>query len=135
MSRYFVDAGHLIALINPKDQWHRRSIEIDLKISNSDLVTTEEVLTELLNFYCESGEYMRSLAAKLARETLLNIRVTVVSSIETSFIEALDLYEARPDKGYSLTDCISMNVCKASGVSEILTNDDHFRQEGFVLLL
>ena len=43
----------------------------------------------------------------------------------------LELYEARLDKGYSLADCVSMNVMKAEGLTEILTNDEHFTQEGF----
>ena len=48
-----------------------------------------------------------------------------------SFLAGLDLYEARLDKGYSLTDCISVNTMRAEGVADVLTNDVHFRQEGF----
>jgi uncharacterized protein len=44
------------------------------------------------------------------------------------------LYEARPDKGYSLTDCRSMVALRALGISEALTNDHHFTQEGFAIL-
>ena len=40
-----------------------------------------------------------------------------------------------PDKGYSLTDCISMNVMRRDGLIEVLTNDEHFTQEGFSCLL
>ncbi len=32
---------------------------------------------------------------------------------------------------YSLTDCISMNVMEAEGLTEVLTNDEHVTQEGF----
>ncbi|MGA2579262.1 MAG: hypothetical protein ABSH24_24895 [Bryobacteraceae bacterium] len=41
------------------------------------------------------------------------------------------LYEARPDKGYSLTDCISMQTMRKERLTEVLTNDGHFEQEGF----
>jgi len=51
------------------------------------------------------------------------------------FLKALELYESRLDKGYSLTDCISMNVCRELGIKEILTHDRHFEQEGFKILL
>jgi len=44
------------------------------------------------------------------------------------------LYEQRPDKEYSLTDCISMQVMKAMGITEVLTHDRHFVQEGFIIL-
>ena len=43
----------------------------------------------------------------------------------------LELYDARPDKGYSLIDCISMHTMRAEGLTEALTNDRHFEQEGF----
>jgi len=47
----------------------------------------------------------------------------------------LTLYKARPDTGYSLTDCISMHVMRERSISDILTHDEHFRQEGFTVLL
>jgi predicted nucleic acid-binding protein len=47
---------------------------------------------------------------------------------------ALELYEARPDKGYSLTDCRSRLALRSLGVTEVLTNDHHFTQEGFTIL-
>ena len=36
-----------------------------------------------------------------------------------------------PDKGYSLTDFISMQTMRGEGIIEALTNDRHFEQEGF----
>jgi uncharacterized protein len=50
------------------------------------------------------------------------------------FLDALALYKARPDKEYSLTDCISMQVMRREGLTEALTNDHHFTQEGFRIL-
>jgi hypothetical protein len=38
---------------------------------------------------------------------------------------------ARPDEGYSLVDCIAMQTIRKEGLTEILTNDRHFEQEGF----
>ncbi|MBA3599669.1 MAG: hypothetical protein H0W45_00310 [Acidobacteria bacterium] len=50
-------------------------------------------------------------------------------------MESIRFYELRPDKGYSLTDCISRNVCREREIVEILTHDNHFTQEGFQTLL
>ena len=44
-------------------------------------------------------------------------------------------HKSRPDKAYSLTDCISMETMRHEGISEILTHDAHFTQEGFTILL
>jgi predicted nucleic acid-binding protein len=52
----------------------------------------------------------------------------------TDFDAALALYESRPDKGYSLTDCRSMLALRGLGITDVLTNDHHFTQEGFTIL-
>src|SRR5437773_1401408 len=56
--------------------------------------------------------------------------IHVVSITTTLLLEALDLYRARPDKAWGLTDCISFVVMRANGLSEALTSDHHFRQAG-----
>ncbi len=61
------------------------------------------------------------------------IRIVVHS--HQSFQTGLALYESRPDKGYSLTDCISMETMRQEGNTEILAHDDHFKQQGFITLL
>jgi predicted nucleic acid-binding protein len=61
--------------------------------------------------------------------------IEVVSQSRDSFLAGLALYERRPDKRYSLVDCISMNVMRQRDIQEILTSDRHFSQEGFVRLL
>lgn len=122
------------ALVNPKDQWHQAAIEIEPLVETVDLVTTEEVLIELLNFYSEFGKRMRYEVSTFVRQLLLNPKFEIVGRGEMSFLNALELYESRLDKGYSLTDCISMNVCRELGITKILTHDRHFEQEGLTIL-
>ena len=135
MNELFVDTLHLVALVNPKDQWHQKSVEVETAIRNLDLVTTEDILTEFLNFYAEHGDFMRMKVSAFVREILLDVRVKVIARNSKTFLNALELYESRLDKGYSLTDCISMNVCREFNITEILTHDHHFEQEGFKILL
>ena len=135
MRRLFCDTVYFIAVINPKDQWHEASIEIEPLVVIHDLVTSEDVLVELLNFYAESGSYMRDIVSRYVRDLLVNPKFEIIGRDELSFLNALELYESRLDKGYSLTDCISMNVCHELGIEEILTHDRHFEQEGFKILL
>jgi len=54
---------------------------------------------------------------------------------QESFLRGFALYKARSDKRYSLTNCISMHSMRNEGITEILTHDDHFRQEGFTVML
>ncbi len=55
----------------------------------------------------------------------------IVWQSHDSFQAGLALYKARLDKGYSLTDCIAMHTIRCEGLTEALTNDRHFEQEGF----
>lgn len=62
-------------------------------------------------------------------------QVEVLPASEQQFLGGLGLYEARPDKGYSLVDCISMTVMRELSITTALTSDRHFEQEGFDVLL
>ena len=77
---------------------------------------------------------MRHKAALTAQAILQSPTVHVIRQSHDSFRAGLDLYIARPDKGYSLTDCISMHAMRSHGLTDALTNDRHFEQEGFRIL-
>ena len=68
------------------------------------------------------------------RDVLTEPSTQLLPQTSADFAAALTLYEARPDKEYSLTDCRSMVALRALGISEVLTNDHHFTQEGFTVL-
>jgi uncharacterized protein len=93
------------------------------------------VLTEVLAAFCEAGPARRQRAATLVRNLHRKPTVTVYPQSRQAFLSGLSLYETRPDKGYSLTDCISMNTMRQERISDILTHDSHFTQEGFITLL
>jgi len=60
----------------------------------------------------------------------------LVVPASTELVKAgLDHYRRRPDKDWSLTDCISFVVMQREGITEALTADHHFEQAGFVALL
>jgi predicted nucleic acid-binding protein len=65
---------------------------------------------------------------------MTNPKILIRQQTHQSFLNGVRLYENRPDKGYSLTDCISMNTMRDMGITEALTHDQHFAQEGFVIL-
>ena len=99
MNRLFCDTLYFTALINPKDQWHQSAVAIEPLVETLDLVTTEEVLTELLNFYSEFGQRMRFEVSVYVRQLLLNPKFEIIGRGEMSFLNALELYESRLDKG------------------------------------
>lgn len=59
----------------------------------------------------------------------------VVSASSTHFQRGLDLFTERPDKEWSLTDCISFRIMEQEGIDEALSFDHHFEQAGYRCLL
>jgi uncharacterized protein len=135
MRQIFADTFYWVALINPVDAWHERVQQMSRSLQRCTLVTTEEVLGELLTFYAKSGPLLRQRAVRLVEDILASPDVEIVDQTHRSFELGLKLYKNRLDKGYSLVDCISMNTMEQRGISEVLTHDNHFRQAGFVVLL
>ncbi len=135
MRKIFAGSFYWIALINPKDQWRKRAFEVSQNLVGVLIITTDEILTETLNYFAESGQFLRRNAVKEVQAILLNQNVEIISCTHERILEAIEFYEARPDKGYSLTDCVSMLTMKNLDLQEILTHDSHFEQEGFTILL
>lgn len=124
--KVFADTFYWIALTDARDAAHQRARE-----ATGDIVTTDEVLIEYLTFFCAAPSYLRLEVALAVEDILHDPAVKVISQSRASFLAGLKLYRERPDKGYSLTDCISMETMRREGIVEALTNDRHFEQEGF----
>jgi predicted nucleic acid-binding protein len=83
-------------------------------------------LAELLTFF--AGDiWLRSRAVETVREILSDPAVYVIPQSHESFSAGFELYRSRPDKEYSLADCISMQTMRKEGLTEVLTNDRLFR--------
>ena len=135
MARVFADAVYWIALINLNDQWRNRAVEVSRGLDGASIITSDEVLIETMNYFAESGKHYRGIVCREIDKILLDPNVEIVDASHENLLNGFDLYKRRQDKGYSLTDCISMNICQAFRIHDILTHDDHFRQEGFNVLL
>jgi predicted nucleic acid-binding protein len=131
----FADTLYLGALIRLDDQHRRSAVQAQLALGDAHLVTTDEVLAELLDGLSQRGPNMREAAVQAVQKLLADSRVTVHPQSHESFLAGIELYHRRNDKGYSLVDCVSMNTMRREEISEILTNDHHFAQEGFTTLL
>jgi uncharacterized protein len=135
MRRVFADAVYWVALAHRKDQWHQKALLVSEQLGQVTLVTTDEVLNEFLAFFSAFGREMRVQSARTVRDLLIDSSVQVMPQSRHTFLAGLALYEGRPDKSYSLTDCISMATMRDQGITDVLTADVHFTQEGFTILL
>jgi predicted nucleic acid-binding protein len=131
MRAVFADTYFWIALADVSDGAHERALSMAAEYGNAEFVTTDEVLVEYLTFFAGADERLRSRAVQHVKRVLESPGVRVVPQTRNTFLEGLALFDARPDKGYSLTDCISMQTMRREGLTEVLTNDRHFSKEGF----
>ena len=134
MKQIFADTFYWVALINPQDNWHQQAREVTSSLKNVKLVTTDEVLVELLNFMSVRGANLKRRTVEFIDNLLQNPHLQVIPQNRESFLQGFELYRRRPDKEYSLTDCISMTVMQRLKISQVLTHDNHFQQEGFIIL-
>ena len=135
MTPVFADTAYWVALANPKDGLHQAARSLKKGLSGAQRYTTEEVLTEFLTMFSNQGKWLRGMAVTMVRAIEEDPDVLVISQSSNSFHEGVRLYAERPDKKYSLPDCISMNTMRSRGITEVLTSDHHFEQEGFTILL
>jgi predicted nucleic acid-binding protein len=130
----FADTFYWLALARPRDSWHAAAWRWAGAHTLTRLVTTDEVLTEVLNALAGLGPAGRAHAAATVHDVRNDPNADVLPQTRADFDAALTLYETRPDKGYSLTDCRSMLAMRNLGLTDVLTNDRHFTQEGFTIL-
>jgi len=135
MKTVFADSLYWIAMARPGDQWNGPASVARKGLGEAVIVTTDEVLAEFLNALSSYGPPLRKTTVRMVRAIMNDPNVRVIPQTRDGFLAGLQRYDDRQDKKYSLTDCISMNVMKAKGISEVLTNDHHFAQEGFEVLV
>lgn len=106
-------------------------------------VAYQNVTIRLTHNYVIAEYVALANARRFPRSSVLNFIVDLLNSpdIETVWVDeplhqaAVELLILRQDKTYSLCDAASFILMRQRGVSEALTTDRHFEQEGFVRLL
>ena len=130
MPLVFADTSYWQGRYFPQDQWHQAALGAERRLGRPlFLLTTQEVLTEFLA-WASRNERTRRAAVETVEEIQNNSNITIVPQTAETFAQGFELYRNRMDKGYSLVDCISMNTMDNLGITQILTSDRHFEQEG-----
>lgn len=91
----FADTGYWIALLNPHDELHNKATELSKSLNPVHIVTSEMVLTEVLNDFSKRGDYLRKAATELIDNINKNPNITVISQTSNQFNQGLELYKNR----------------------------------------
>jgi len=120
-----------IALISARDAWHKQVVQLSEGFCRPT-VTTTFVLMEVADGSASSTE--RANVVRLLDALRADSDCTILPPSADLFERGVQLYRARTDKDWSLTDCISFVVMRDLGLTEALTADLHFEQAGFAVL-
>lgn len=132
MKILFADAFYFLALGNERDEAYALAAAASRDFTGK-LVTTAWVLTEVAD--AMSARPNRAEFAMLLDRLGRNPRAVIAPPTQDLFDRGVALYSERPDKDWSLMDCISFVVMRDMDIAEALTGDRHFEQAGFTALL
>ena len=128
----FVDTGYLVALLDRKDQHNARAVAWSAQV-REELITTTAIVLETFNNL--SDTYLRGLPHLLFDSLARPGALTVVQIEPDLLSRGLALHRQRPDKRWSLSDCISFTLITDRRITRALAYDHHFEQAGFEALL
>ena len=131
-NRIFIDTLFIIALINPRDQYHAKATELAAKYESQPFLVTDAVLLEIGNGLARN---YKQEAIEVIEGFFDSEEVEIVRLTPELFERVFELYKKYKDKDWGLIDCISFVVMTDAGITEALTFDQHFEQAGFEALM
>jgi len=132
MNTVFADTSYYVALLGERDQYHAKAVAL-AQACFGRILTTDFVLVEVGNFLSRIAD--RGLFVRLLETLDADPETTVIPSTRELFEAGCSLFARRPDKEWSLTDCISFVVMREERLTEAFTADHHFEQAGFKAIL
>ncbi len=129
--KVFADTSYFEALLNTRDLHHPAAVAAS-RGSWKEIVTTEFILVELGAAFSKPEDRPDFLA--LDRMISTRADVTLIPASSDLLKRGRDLFAARPDKAWSLTDGVSFVVMGDLTIQDALTTDHHFAQAFRVLV-
>ena len=127
-----LDTSGLYSYLDAAD--HRHAETVSLLHAAPMRLIHNYVLAELVAL-CQARRVNRSAMLAFVAEITDDPEFTMVWVGEAEHRAAMALLQTRQDKSYSLCDAVSFVLMRQRGVTDSLTTDRHFEQEGFVRLL
>lgn len=127
-----LDTSGLLCYVYQSEPQHQQAVKfLD---SASQCLMHNYVLVEFVALALVR-RFSRLATLTFISDLLENLDIEVVSVDEFLHRKAVQLLMARQDKTYSLCDAVSFVLMRQHNISQVLTTDHHFEQEGFQRLL
>jgi len=123
----------LLRYLHRDEPQHEKAMQL-VGDSTSGLLTQSHVLAELVALAL-IRPFPRTKVLEFVVDLVDNPEVETVWVDEQLHRDAMQLLRTRQDKGYSLCDAVGFILMCQRGITDELTTDHHFGQEGFIRLL
>lgn len=127
-----LDTSGLLCMVHRREPQHEKAVS--LYDEGTIRLIHNYVLDEFVSL-AHARHFSRHAALDFSERLINDSEVETIWVHEALHLNALALLRARPDKSYSLCDAVSFVIMRERGISEGLTTDRHFEQEGLVRLL
>jgi uncharacterized protein len=132
LKRTFIDTFFVVALVNERDYFHDKAVELSLEYERKPVLITDAILLEISNSLARTH---KKESIVVIEKFLSTAETELIRLDESLFNKAFDLYKSHADKSWGLVDCISFVVMKEQNITDALTCDKHFAQAGFRALM
>jgi predicted nucleic acid-binding protein len=132
MKSVFADTFYFFALLNQREPSYAKALSFT-QAFRGRIITTGWILIELGDGLANPPR--RRLFVPMYRDMLAQPNFHIVPCTDDLLRQGIEFYDQRPDKEWSLTDCLSFVVMNQEKITEALTGDHHFEQAGFTALL
>ena len=129
----FADSYFFFSLANPNDPAHGKAVDLARTYTGRTL-TTGWVIAEIGDGWSKPP-HRRQTFLQILAELRASPNTVILPASDELLQKGIELFAQRPDKEWTLTDCISFVVMKEEGITEALTADRHFEQAGYVALM
>ena len=127
-----LDTSGLYCYLDKNDPRHDDAVSL---LHSARMRLTHNYVVAELVALCNARGFDRLGTLDFVTELLQNASITFVWVEEHDHRAALDLLRVRRDKEYSLCDAVSFLLMRRHKLTDALTTDHHFEQEGFIRLL
>jgi len=132
MKPVFADTSYYVALLSDRDERHLSAVHWSETLLGQQVVT-EYVLVELGSMFANVRD--RHQFVPFVDHLLADAGTLFIPASTGLLRRGMALFASRPDKEWSLVDCISFVVMKERRLTDALTTDHHFVQADFKALL
>ena len=124
-----IDTSGFLCLLHKDEPEHPAAV---LEFENARYrLTHSYILAEFIPL-ARSRKFPAEKALAFSGQIIVDPELEVVWVDRDLHLNALEILKARGDKGYSLCDAVSFVLMRQYGITDALTTDKHFEQEGFV---